>query len=222
VKPPLLGICVRREFPVQSGTLEVLRGVDVELAEGEIVAIEGPSGSGKSTLLHILAGLDRPTSGEVWWGEVDAMAQSGDQLALLRHRHIGLMFQRHHLLADLTLLENVTLAGRIRGGFDEARGLELLARLGLADRAQARAATLSGGELGRAAAARALFMHPKVILADEPTANLDADSAVQLIDALVDTVAQQGVALLLVTHDPRVAVRADRRLRLDRGVIASL
>lgn len=210
---------VQRRFPVPHGVLEVLRGVDLEVAGGESVAIEGPSGSGKSTLLHLLAGLDHVSAGEVWWGDTAVHQLGPDAAARARQGRIGLVFQQPHLLTDLSALENITLPGRVSGSLDMNRGRALLARVGLSDWAHARPATLSGGERVRVAVARALYSQPQVILADEPTGSLDRASADAVATLLLEAASLDGVAVVLITHDPRVAARADRRFTLEAGVL---
>jgi lipoprotein-releasing system ATP-binding protein len=210
-----------RRFPTPAGPLTVLAGVDLEVAAGETWAIQGPSGSGKSTLLHLLAGLDRPTAGEVWWGDLAVHPLATEEAARARGGRVGLVFQQHHLLADLSALENVTLPGRVRGRVDVERGRELLDAVGLSARAHARPRTLSGGERLRVAVARALYAAPRVLLADEPTGSLDRASADAVVEVLLRTAAADGAAVVLVTHDERVAARADRRLRLEDGQLAA-
>lgn len=206
-----------RRFPTPAGPLTVLDGVDLRVTAGETWAIQGPSGSGKSTLLHLLAGLDRPTAGGVWWDGLAVHELTPEAAARSRAGRVGLVFQQHHLLADLTALENVTLPGRVAGRTDTARGAALLASVGLSDRADARPRTLSGGERLRVAVARALYGAPRVVLADEPTGSLDRASADAVVEVLLRSAAADGAAVVLVTHDERVAVRADRRVRLEDG-----
>jgi lipoprotein-releasing system ATP-binding protein len=206
-----------RRFPTPAGPLTVLDGVDLQVAAGETWAIQGPSGSGKSTLLHLLAALDRPTAGEVWWGDLAVHALPTEGAARARAGRVGLVFQQHHLLADLSALENVTLPGRVRGRVDVERGRALLDAVGLTPRADARPRTLSGGERLRVAVARALYAGPRVVLADEPTGSLDRASADAVVEVLLRTAAADGAAVVLVTHDERVAVRADHRVTLEEG-----
>ncbi len=206
-----------RTFPTPVGPLSVLAGVDLTVEAGEVVAITGPSGSGKSTLLHLLAALDRPSTGEVWWGDLAVHTLGADSAARARNGRVGLVFQHHHLLADLTAHENVTLPGRVVGRVDAARGDALLASVGLSGRRDARPRTLSGGERLRVAVARALYARPAVVLADEPTGSLDRANADAVADALLAAAASDGAAVVLVTHDAQVARRADRRTRLEGG-----
>lgn len=206
-----------RRFPTPTGQLTVLSGVDLAVEAGEVVAISGPSGSGKSTLLHLLAGLDQPTAGEVWWSDVAVHPLSPDAAAAARGGRVGLVFQHHHLLADLSALENVSLPGRVLGAVDEPRAEALLEAVGLAHRLHARPRTLSGGERQRVAVARALYGAPAVVLADEPTGSLDRANAEAVVDTLLEVARGAGSAVVLVTHDEQVALRADRRLGLMDG-----
>lgn len=206
-----------RSFALPNGVLEVLRGLDLQVSAGEVIAVLGPSGSGKSTLMHLLAGLDAPDSGEVWWDDFAVHRQRPQRLAERRSRTVGLVFQNHYLLDDLNALENVTLPGRIAGIPNEARGRALLEAVGLGSRAASRPQVLSGGERQRLAVARALFLEPPVILADEPTGSLDRDNAVAVYRLLVDLARTEGRAVLMVTHDVGLVDTVDRRLYLDRG-----
>lgn len=206
-----------RSFALPTGELEVLRGLDLDVAVGEVIAILGPSGSGKSTLMHLLAGLDVADAGEVWWGGFAVHRHRPQQLATRRSQTVGLVFQNHYLLEDLDVLENVTLPGRIAGVVDVSRGNALLEAVGLGARAASRPNTLSGGERQRVAVARALFLEPPVILADEPTGSLDRDNAVAVYQLLVDLARREGRAVVMVTHDVGLVDSVDRRLYLTRG-----
>lgn len=206
-----------RSFALPNGSLEVLRGLDLAVEAGEVVAVLGPSGSGKSTLMHLLAGLDVPDRGEVWWGDFAVHRHRPQQLASRRSRTVGLVFQNHYLLDDLDVLENVTLPGRIVGSVDERRGRALLEAVGLGPRAASRPATLSGGERQRVAVARALFLEPPVILADEPTGSLDRENAVAVYRLLVDLARSEGRSVVMVTHDVGLVETVDRRLQLSGG-----
>lgn len=208
-----------RRFTTPAGPLTVLAGVDVRVVAGESWAVTGPSGSGKSTLLHLLAGLDRPTEGGVWWGSLAVHELNSEAAARARSGRVGLVFQRHHLLPELDALENVTLPGRVAGRVDLDRGRALLDAVGLSERTRARPRTLSGGERLRVAVARALYARPRVVLADEPTGSLDRASADAVVAALLGAAAADGAAVVLVTHDERVAERCDRRGRLDAGLL---
>ncbi|MDZ7703850.1 MAG: ABC transporter ATP-binding protein [Trueperaceae bacterium] len=210
---------VQRRFAVANGEIEVLRGVTVGLEPGQVVAILGPSGSGKSTLLHLLGGLDRPTGGEIYWGEQPVHNLAQRDLVRLRATTLGLVFQQHYLLDELDVLDNVTLPGRITGSIDRARGEAILDKVGLSDRIDFLPAKLSGGERQRVAVARALYSRPKVILADEPTGSLDRHSAANVYALLVDLARQEGSAVLMVTHDEGLVRDVDARYRLIDGVL---
>ena len=202
----------------------LFESVDVDVAAGEWVAIVGESGSGKSTLLNIVAGLDRPDRGEV---RLDARAldfSDDDSLALWRRRNVGFVFQAFHLLPYLSVAENVALPLALLGASRSeraARARKLLGSVGLSGFDARRPGTLSGGEMQRAAIARALAHAPRLILADEPTGNLDAANAAGVLDCLADAVKRAGAAALMVTHSPVAAARADRVLRLAGGRLAA-
>jgi putative ABC transport system ATP-binding protein len=203
-------------------TVQAVRGVDIELAVGEFVAIMGPSGSGKSTLLHVVAGLEPATGGEIWLrGErVDGLSTAG--WAVLRRRHIGFVFQFFNLLSNMTVADNVELPALLAGATARQarkRREELLAELGLAEKANAAPARLSGGEQQRVALARALANEPSLLLADEPTGNLDSSNTRDVL-RLLGRAHQAGQAILLVTHDARVASMADRVINLFDGMVA--
>jgi len=222
VNPVLACHALRRDFVTPAGVLTVLAGAELEVRPGEVVAVLGPSGSGKTTLLHLLAGLDRPTSGEVWWGDEAVHARPPRDLARLRAQRVGLVFQDPHLLPELDALENVILPGRIRGQASAQRGRELLASVGLSERVRARPATLSGGERQRVALARALYADPPVVLADEPTGSLDRATAKTVFDLLVRLARERRRAIVMVTHDEGLVHDIDVRFhlvdgRLERG-----
>jgi lipoprotein-releasing system ATP-binding protein len=188
----------------------VLRGVDIAVEAGHVAAVLGPSGSGKSTLLHLLAGLDRPDGGEIWWGDFPVHEHTPAQLAARRARTVGLVFQNHYLLEDLTLLENVTLPMRVTGAIDDDRAEDLLARVGLSGRASFLPSKVSGGERQRAAVARALALRPPVLIADEPTGSLDHRRAVEVFAMLLELAVSDGCAVVVVTHDESLlSVAAD-------------
>ena len=200
--------------------IEVLKGISFELHKGEAVAITGASGAGKSTLLHLLGALDRPTSGEVLVDGRDVSRIEEDELATVRNRHIGFVFQFHHLLREFTALENVMMPALLAGlGFDEARrrARGLLGEVGLAPREAHKPRQLSGGEQQRVAVARALVNEPLVLLADEPSGNLDTQTGERLHDVLFGLRTKRELSLVLVTHNPDLAGRADRMLRLQDG-----
>jgi putative ABC transport system ATP-binding protein len=184
------------------------------------MAVMGPSGSGKSTLMHILAGLDRPTSGRVAIGGEDVTEMDDKQLTLLRRRRIGFIFQFFNLLPVLTAEENITLPLSIAGRSRDERWIDsVIERVGLADRRSHRPAELSGGQQQRVAIARALVSEPTVLLADEPTGNLDSRTSAEVLELLRETVAEYGQTTLMVTHDPRAAASADRVLFLADGAL---
>jgi len=217
VNPVLACHALHRDFVTPAGVLPVLAGAELEVRAGEVVAVLGPSGSGKTTLLHLLAGLDRPTSGEVWWGDQAVHTRPPRELARLRSERVGLVFQDPHLLPELDATANVSLPGRIRGRASVARAEELLASVGLSERIGARPATLSGGERQRVAVARALYADPPLILADEPTGSLDRASARSVFDLLVRLARERGRAVVMVTHDEGLVRDVDARYRLEDG-----
>ena len=200
--------------------LVVLEGVNLRVASGETVAIVGSSGAGKSTLLHLLGALDRPTAGAVFLGGRDISEVDGDELARMRNRGVGFVFQFHHLLREFTALENVMMpcliAGRPRRASEE-RARELLTVVGLDERMSHRSTQLSGGEQQRVAVARALAAEPPLLLADEPSGNLDSQTSEELHDLLFHLRASQGLGMVLVTHNRKLASRADRILELRDG-----
>lgn len=212
---------LEREFPSpDGGIIPVLRGVDLAIEPGDSAAIVGASGSGKSTLLHLLGALDRPTGGDVRLGGERVSELSDERLAELRSRFVGFVFQFHHLLRDFTALENVMLPRLIAGaGREEAteRAAELLAQVGLSHRAGHRPRRLSGGEQQRVAVARALANAPPLVLADEPSGNLDAEATLRLHDLLFEMIDRHDAALVVVTHSRELAGRAARVLRLEGG-----
>ncbi|GAA6161530.1 MULTISPECIES: ABC transporter ATP-binding protein [Ruegeria] len=204
------------------GEVQVLRGVDLDLRAGEAVALVAPSGAGKSTLLHIAGLLDTPDSGTV---EIagQSIAGKGDRTrTALRRQDVGFVYQFHHLLPEFTALENITLPQLANGVSEKAaqdRAMALLDRVGVAARADHRPAALSGGEQQRVAFCRALANAPRVLLADEPTGNLDPETSDQVFDALMALVRDEGLSALIATHNMDLAARMDRKLRLDGGVL---
>ena len=196
----------------------VLDGADLDVEAGEVVAVLGRSGSGKSTLLHLLGGLDRPEAGTIEVAGVRVHEQGERGLTLLRRRHVGFVFQFFHLIPELTGEENLLVPARLAGGNGAvARAHELIERLGLQDARDRLPHTLSGGEQQRFALGRALVGDPEVLLADEPTGNLDAEAAGTVLRLLRAAATEQGRAIVLVTHEPEAARMADRVLRLERG-----
>ncbi|MBK6879338.1 MAG: ABC transporter ATP-binding protein [Elusimicrobia bacterium] len=214
---------LRKTYPTARGPLDVLAGLDIDIASGEFVAILGASGSGKSTLLSLLAGLDRPTGGEILLDGERLDGRPEREMARIRREKIGFVFQAFHLVPSLTVLENVFLPSAFRDGRgNEGPARALLEKLGLSDRAEHFPDQLSGGEKQRAALARALVNQPKIVFADEPTGNLDAANARRGLDLLEANARADGRALVLVTHDVDIAARADRRLLLKNGALSSL
>jgi len=211
---------VQRTYRGEAGDLPVLRGVDLTLAAGEIVALVAPSGAGKSTLLHIAGLLDRPDGGTILLAGRDAGALSDAARTAIRRDTIGFVYQMHHLLAEFTALENVMLPQMIGGKprrAAAARALDLLGTFGLTERAQHLPGKLSGGEQQRVAIARALANAPAVLLADEPTGNLDVATAGVVFDELLRVVRERNVAALIATHNPDLAARMDRTVTLSDG-----
>ncbi|HEX7022255.1 MAG TPA: ABC transporter ATP-binding protein, partial [Trueperaceae bacterium] len=219
VMPVLSARRLVKSYPTAGGSLEVLKGLSFVLNAGEISAVLGPSGSGKSTLLHLLGGLDRPTTGDVFWGDTPLRNLGRNALARARAGRLGLVFQQHYLLADLSALDNVLLSGRILGRPERDRAEALLARVGLAARQAALPSQLSGGERQRVAVARALYAKPPMILADEPTGSLDRHNAREVYGLLVELAREEGSAVLMVTHDEGLVWDVDRRYRLCEGVL---
>ena len=213
---------LRRSFSQGGVTIDVLRGVNLEIQPGEIVALLGPSGSGKSTMLQAIGLLEGGFSGVIEIAGTDASKLSGDDRTALRRDHLGFVYQFHHLLADFNALENVVLpqlvAGTERSRAD-ARATELLNALGLAKRLDHRPSQLSGGEQQRVAVARALANRPELVLADEPTGNLDEATADRVLEEFLKLVRGEGSSALIATHNERLASRMDRVVRLHEGVL---
>jgi lipoprotein-releasing system ATP-binding protein len=213
---------VRKTYRDGARPTDVLLGVDLEVSEGEAVAIVGPSGSGKSTLLHLLGGLDRPDGGTILVQGRDLSSLGAEALARFRNREIGFVFQYHELLPDFDALENVTIPGRIAGrplSEVESEARRLLVEVGLEPRLHHFPSQLSGGERQRVALCRALLLAPPLLLADEPTGNLDRESGGQILDLLLDLRERRRSTAIVVTHNPEVADRCGRVLRLEGGVI---
>src|SRR3954449_3250020 len=209
-----------RRLPSGDRELTILDTIDLAIEPGEFVAVLGPSGSGKSTLLALMAGLDRPTSGEIRIDGAPIQAMSEDQLALLRRKKIGFVFQSFQLLSNLTARENVLLPIELLGLSNPfARADELLAAVGLADRGHHYPSQLSGGEQQRVALARAFAARPPILLADEPTGNLDGATGRRILELLTELRAAEGTTLVLVTHDPAAAALAGRQIHLRDGRI---
>jgi len=220
--PVLRARGLRKNYASGDTTLEVLRGVDLAVAPGESISIRGESGSGKSTLLNLLAGLDRPDAGELLWGAEAAQKLSPGDLTARRARFLGMVFQAYYLIPELDARANVLMAARMVGGVgsaERARAAGLLKRVGLEGRAHHVPAHLSGGERQRVAVARALMNRPQVILADEPTGNLDEHTGDEVINLLLEVCAEEKAALVLVTHNPHHAGRVARSYSLRDGRI---
>ncbi len=218
---PLEALALEKTYIGGDGSrIEVLQGVDFRLEPGAAVAITGASGSGKSTLLHLLGALDQPTSGQVLVGGRDVSRLAEEEVATVRNRHIGFVFQFHHLLREFTALENVMMPALLAGrSFPDARqrAHELLREVGLEHRETHKPRQLSGGEQQRVAVARALMNEPLVLLADEPSGNLDTQTSLMLHDLLFSLRERRQVSLVVVTHNPDLAGRADRILVLSEG-----
>ncbi len=211
---------IKKSFPTPSGTLEVLKDVNLEIAPGECVSIRGESGSGKTTLLQILGGLDAPSSGELFWNDEKVSDRGNAFLARSRAKLLGYVFQAYHLVPELNALENVLLAAKIAGTppkIAQKNAENLLARVGLENRMKHLPTKLSGGECQRVAIARALINKPPLILADEPTGNLDEKSGNGIMNLLLEICREEKTALLLVTHNKEFAELADRKIFLKNG-----
>ncbi|MCS6881506.1 MAG: ABC transporter ATP-binding protein [Oscillochloridaceae bacterium] len=215
-------IALARRYQMGKTYVDALRGVDLQVAPGEFVALVGPSGSGKSTLLHLIGGLVRPTGGEIWVNGIELGRSSDQELVRYRRDTLGFVFQSFNLLPVKTAWENVAVPLMLAGVSPErrrARAMALLEQLGLGHRANHRPAELSGGEQQRVAIARALANHPRLILADEPTGNLDSRTGGEIMALLRSLVRDEGLTLLLVTHDMSVARYADRIVHLRDGAV---
>ncbi len=212
---------VTKEYRMDGGTVRALRGVSLEVPEGDYVAIMGPSGSGKSTLLNLLGCLDRPTSGRIMLGDKDVTRASDDQLSEIRASRIGFVFQSYNLIPQLTVLENIEVPLYYQGRFasdDRRRCLELAEMVGLSDRLKHRPTQLSGGQQQRVAIARSLANDPYFMLADEPTGNLDSVTAAEILELLVE-LNHNGKTIIMVTHETDIGRQAKRIIQLKDGMI---
>lgn len=210
---------LRKVFNTGGEGLEVLKGVDLVVRAGELVAVMGESGVGKSTLLHLLGTLDRPTAGQLQIAGTDVLNLGDQALSRFRNRHIGFVFQFHYLLPEFTALENVLLPARVAGVDRRKEVLELMDFVGLADRLDHRPGSLSGGECQRVAMVRALVTQPLVVLADEPSGNLDERASESLHQLLAELARERGQAFVVMTHDRKLAQSMDRRGRIEAGVL---
>jgi putative ABC transport system ATP-binding protein len=225
VQTPAIQVsALTKSIPTATHRVDILRGIDLDIERGEFVAIMGPSGSGKSTLLGLLAGLDTPTSGRIILDGVDITGLNEDRMALLRGRKVGFVFQSYHLLPTVTAEENVLLPYELTGGNGmdgPKRARDLLASVGLLDRRDHYPIQLSGGEQQRVALARAFMVRPPILLADEPTGNLDTENGQHVLELLISLNQREKTTLVLVTHDAALSARASRRITLRDGRIVS-
>lgn len=215
--PHLVAHGLRQTYELGAERLEVLRGIDLEVAHGEVVFLRGASGAGKSTLLYILAALEHPREGTIEFEGESLLKLGRNRLATLRNRRMGFIFQSYHLLPELTALENVMLPSMLGGAPREEKARTLLGRVGLSGRLDHLPSQLSGGEQQRVAIARALVNDPGILFADEPTGNLDAATGAGIIDLILGLAREDARTLVAVTHDPALATRGDRRLFLKEG-----
>ncbi|MGB9711462.1 MAG: ABC transporter ATP-binding protein [Thermodesulfovibrio sp.] len=222
---------LKKTYWTKAGSIEVLKGIDFIAYQGEIVAITGASGVGKSTFLHVIGTLDKPTSGEILFKfdrEINPLKLSADCLAEFRNKYIGFVFQFHYLLSEFNVLENVIMPELIAGHYKKIKlnqniikekAFEILKKLGLSERAHHRPGELSGGEQQRVAVARALFKNPSLVLADEPTGNLDSRSAHELFELFQKINSEEGTTFIIVTHNEAIAQKCTRTLRMIDGVL---
>jgi ABC-type lipoprotein export system ATPase subunit len=223
-EPLLAARGLTKNYTMARRTLEVLRGVDLTVARGDFLALRGASGAGKSTLLHLIGGLDTPNAGEIFFGSQNLAKFSEGERMNFRRRRVGFIFQAYYLLPELTALENVCLPARVArtsASGAEKRGRDLLARVGLAERVEHKPLELSGGEQQRVAIARALINAPELLLADEPTGNLDSHTGGEIIELLKSLRVENQTTLIIATHDEKVAAHAQRVIELADGRIHS-
>jgi len=212
---------ITKVYPMGKRELTVLREVSLHIESGELIAIMGPSGSGKTTMLNLIGCLDKPTSGNYYLENREVSRLNSGELASIRGQKIGFVFQTFNLLPRLSALANVELGLKYSGGSDRHRAMEALARVGLSDRANHRPTELSGGEQQRVAIARALAKNPPLILADEPTGNLDSRSGEEIISILTSLHAEQGITLLMITHDASIAHQCQRIIHFKDGQVVA-
>jgi putative ABC transport system ATP-binding protein len=212
---------ITKVYPMGEGELAVLRGINMNIKKGELVAIMGPSGSGKSTVLNLMGCLDKPTSGSYLLDSIEVSGLNGTELADVRARKIGFVFQQFNLLPRASALENVELGMRYAGGIDRNRAIEALTKVGLEKRINHRPTEMSGGEQQRVAIARALVKNPPLILADEPTGNLDSRSGKDIISILTSLHADQGITLVMITHDAGIAHYCQRMIFIRDGQVVT-
>jgi putative ABC transport system ATP-binding protein len=212
---------VTKVYPMGKTELAALKGITMNIEEGELVAIMGPSGSGKTTLLNLIGCLDKPTSGSYYLDGREVSRLGSNELAAIRGQKIGFIFQTFNLLSRLTALANVELGMTYAGGVDRQRSIEALAKVGLSERVKHRPVELSGGEQQRVAIARAIVKNPTIFLADEPTGQLDSHSGEEVISILTSLHAEQGITVLLVTHDANIASHCQRIIHLKDGEIVA-
>jgi len=215
---------IEKTYQMGDISVPVLKGVSLTIRQGELVALTGSSGSGKSTLMNILGCLDRPTAGEYWLDGAETSHLSSDERALLRNRKLGFVFQSFNLLSRTSALENVAMplsytAGQLSDAEIKKRAAEMLGRVGLADRLDHHPSQLSGGQQQRVAIARALINHPPVLFADEPTGNLDSRTSEEVLQMFEQLNREDGITIIMVTHDPKVAAHARQVIRIDDGLI---
>jgi ABC-type lipoprotein export system ATPase subunit len=223
-EPLLAARGLTKNYTMARRTLEVLRGVDLTVVRGDFLALRGASGAGKSTLLHLIGGLDTPNTGEIFFGSQNLAKFSEGERTNFRRRRVGFIFQAYYLLPELTALENVCLPARVArtsASGAEKRGRDLLARVGLAERIEHKPLELSGGEQQRVAIARALINAPELLLADEPTGNLDSQTGGEIIELLKSLRVENQTTLIIATHDEKVAAHAQRVIELADGRIHS-
>ena len=212
---------ITKVYPMGKRELTVLRGINIHIERGELVAVMGPSGSGKTTVLNLIGCLDKPTSGSYYLEDREVSRLSSGELAKVRGQKVGFVFQTFNLLPRLSALANVELGLRYSGGGDRHRAIEALDRVGLSDRANHRPTELSGGEQQRVAIARALAKTPPLILADEPTGNLDSRSGAEIISILTTLHSEQGITLVIVTHESNIAHQCQRIIHIKDGEVVA-